>query len=834
MNSILKKSLSFLMVFCMMFVAFAFTTKVNAATTYVQVTDYTSLNGDYLLVYVNGTNGYVFNATDAANGYASATVNGTTLTSSTDLSSCHVTITPVSGGYTLEHENGYMGGVSGSNTLKFTNTATTNTLDTTTKSGTVVFVSNSTGLVFNATNNNYRFRFYKNSTWSSNASYKGVLIFKEQTEVSTTPSITISSSVTNFYVGDDVNLDTSLSNIEGTPVWNSTDSEVATVVNGVLTAHKIGTTTITASIGDVTSNELEVKVYPSNKNNIKVAEALQVCELIGNAESPVMYTVIGTISTDVTYNTSYGSANFSLTDETGTIYVYGLPAASSTALQKGDKIAITAYLTTYNGTKQFTYTGTPSYVEYANIEYINDDAVYFSYEATVGTELVVPAAPTKEGFNFMGWYDAEEDGLEYDTTLPVSGNLTLYAKWVSNQVEVFTVTFDVNGGNGEYADQEVADGDYVVEIANPTRAYATFLGWSADGVNVWDFENDTVTEDITLVALWDVLADSVVEFVETETLATMNFSYNVSGEEVTPVAAEEVEPIAKFELGTDDSSKNEDNDSSSALTTYTEENNGYTLTLASLSKVYKGFDASGQAVLKLGTSSVVGSFSFTVADDVDYVIIEVAKYKNNTTKINVNGTDYTITTSSSTPDYTPIKVETTSTKTVSFATVSGGVRCKINSIAYYQDAPTATYEFGDVAMRFQGAIDADTYEALLAEGAEVTFGVVAAKVAKLNGQSLEEAIANKDANAQFIECEPELVEENGAYQFALLLSDIPAEGFAEEVAACAYVCVDGTYYFMSVKQFSVNSLAQYYVNNLANDAVVKKHLEALKALAKAN
>jgi hypothetical protein len=39
---------------------------------------------------------------------------------------------------------------------------------------------------------------------------------------------------------------------------------------------------------------------------------------------------------------------------------------------------------------------------------------------------------------------------------------------------------------------------------------------------------------------------------------------------------------------------------------------------------------------------------------------------------------------------------------------------------------------------------------------------------------------------------------------------------------------------MSVKQFSVNSLAQYYVNNLAEDTAVAAHIEALKALAKAN
>jgi hypothetical protein len=64
------------------------------------------------------------------------------------------------------------------------------------------------------------------------------------------------------------------------------------------------------------------------------------------------------------------------------------------------------------------------------------------------------------------------------------------------------------------------------------------------------------------------------------------------------------------------------------------------------------------------------------------VIILVAKYKANTTKISVNGTAYTVTTASDNGAYTEIKVDTTTTKTVTFATVSGGVRCMINGIIF--------------------------------------------------------------------------------------------------------------------------------------------------------
>ncbi|MBQ9125130.1 MAG: hypothetical protein IJY13_00560, partial [Clostridia bacterium] len=68
--------------------------------------------------------------------------------------------------------------------------------------------------------------------------------------------------------------------------------------------------------------------------------------------------------------------------------------------------------------------------------------------------------------------------------------------------------------------------------------------------------------------------------------------------------------------------------------------------------------------------------------DVTSVVIYVAKYKANTTKVNVNGTDYTISTASNDGEYTAITVDTTTTKTVTFTTVSGGVRCMIDAIEY--------------------------------------------------------------------------------------------------------------------------------------------------------
>lgn len=143
----------------------------------------------------------------------------------------------------------------------------------------------------------------------------------------------------------------------------------------------------------------------------------------------------------------------------------------------------------------------------------------------------------------------------------------------------------------------------------------------------------------------------------------------------------EPKELATFEFGANGSASHVDGNDLGTSKSYTE--NGYTLALTGMSKVYgPAYDAKGNSCIKLGTSKVVGSFTFTVDDDVDQVIIRVAKYKSNTTKINVNGTAYTISGASNSGAYDEIVIDTTTTKTITFATVSGGVRAMINSITF--------------------------------------------------------------------------------------------------------------------------------------------------------
>ena len=136
-----------------------------------------------------------------------------------------------------------------------------------------------------------------------------------------------------------------------------------------------------------------------------------------------------------------------------------------------------------------------------------------------------------------------------------------------------------------------------------------------------------------------------------------------------------------FELGANGTATHKDG--STAKTTYSETEGDYTLSITDGSKMYpSSYDAKGNSCIKLGTSSVVGGFQFTVPDDVTSVVIYVAKYKTNATNIKVNNTSYALTKNSNDGAYDEITVDTSSTKTVTFTTVSGGVRAMVNTIKY--------------------------------------------------------------------------------------------------------------------------------------------------------
>ena len=163
---------------------------------------------------------------------------------------------------------------------------------------------------------------------------------------------------------------------------------------------------------------------------------------------------------------------------------------------------------------------------------------------------------------------------------------------------------------------------------------------------------------------------------------TENGTCERCGNEIGGDAPAVKDPVT-FELGANGSASHNDGTDLTAPKTYTE--GSATLKITSVTKVYSGArDAKGNSCLKFGTSKLTGSLTFTVDDDVTSVVIYVAGYKAATsTNIKINGTQYTVKTASNNGEYTAIEIDTTTTKTITFTTVT--YRCMVNSITYNYD-----------------------------------------------------------------------------------------------------------------------------------------------------
>ena len=102
--------------------------------------------------------------------------------------------------------------------------------------------------------------------------------------------------------------------------------------------------------------------------------------------------------------------------------------------------------------------------------------------------------PTREGYYFLGWYDANGNLVE-----SVNDDCTLEAKWISLAEKEFVVTFDLAGGqwaNG-YTLPEVITGG--LELPTPVLEGYVFLGWyNEQGKKV-----EAITTDAALTAKWE-------------------------------------------------------------------------------------------------------------------------------------------------------------------------------------------------------------------------------------------------------------------------------------------------------------------------------------------
>jgi len=124
-------------------------------------------------------------------------------------------------------------------------------------------------------------------------------------------------------------------------------------------------------------------------------------------------------------------------------------------------------------------------------------------EVDSGNKATKPTTPTRDGFDFIGWYLEDTYETPYNFNTPVTANLELHAKWEEVATK-FTVTFDSNGGTTVSA-QEVVSGNKVTRPEDPTYLDYVFTGWYYNRQATRPFNFDTaITRNIKLYAGWDL------------------------------------------------------------------------------------------------------------------------------------------------------------------------------------------------------------------------------------------------------------------------------------------------------------------------------------------
>ena len=128
-------------------------------------------------------------------------------------------------------------------------------------------------------------------------------------------------------------------------------------------------------------------------------------------------------------------------------------------------------------------------------------------EKYTGTALTLPT-PTRDGYWFIGWYDAAEGGNKIGdagATYNPKGEITLYAHW-QEKIE-YTVTYNANGGSCGTASATYAG--TALTLPTPTRTGYKFLGWytaTSGGTKIGDAgATYTPSANITLYAQWEDL-----------------------------------------------------------------------------------------------------------------------------------------------------------------------------------------------------------------------------------------------------------------------------------------------------------------------------------------
>ena len=133
---------------------------------------------------------------------------------------------------------------------------------------------------------------------------------------------------------------------------------------------------------------------------------------------------------DLTINYKYADGSEAKPTHTESL-TYGSSYSVASPLITGytaDKLTVSGSMPDSDVTVDVTFTAKDYTVTYES----NGGSTVPSQTVKYNETANKPADPTKSGYTFAGWYTEEKLTNKYDFATPVTGNITLYAKWTRN------------------------------------------------------------------------------------------------------------------------------------------------------------------------------------------------------------------------------------------------------------------------------------------------------------------------------------------------------------------------------------------------------------------
>ena len=250
----------------------------------------------------------------------------------------------------------------------------------------------------------------------------------------------------------------------------------------------------------------------TGNNGVEITSGQQTFNSTGSSAS----TPSGSFSTKVNYTVTYDANSGNCGQTTG--YATSASAAVTLPTPSRSGYIFAGWYTAASGGTRVGGAG-DSYTPSANVTLYAQwgkpcDVTYNANGGSCGTTsahydgtaLTLPTA-TRDGYWFVGWYDAAEGGNKIGDAgakYNPANEITLYAHW-QEKIE-YTVTYNANGGNCGTA-SATYQGTALI-LPTPTRTGYTFNGWytaASGGTKIGDAgASYTPSANVTLYAQWTI------------------------------------------------------------------------------------------------------------------------------------------------------------------------------------------------------------------------------------------------------------------------------------------------------------------------------------------